>query len=432
MQPFLYWIPIIELIFFIIFIRFHFGKGFSLIKIFNFSWLINHLIYALQFYDYFQLKSEILLYSTLFIFSVNVFFCIYKKGSFPNFLEEREKLKISIGYFRKIVGVICVASLITWIASFSRLRNALKLISQFGMVAMRDFAFDEVTYTTVEKLIYNYFVQPIIIISILFAAITIPFRLYEKKAEIVRILLVALLNATVYSLLFGGRSILIQIVFYIAFGLVITSNFTIKGLLKQKKIILFLIIIAIPIVAYSSMRVTRSWGLIKEFGLYLTGGLGYLSSAPVDMYGTLLGRCTFGCLYDTLGLICKILGFEVKLASQYYSDFANPILTIGTSIRTNFTATCMGAFLLDFGWFGVVIGGYIYGSIFSLIENMYNQKPSIYRLILLLYFSNCALETIQNYTFKGVGFLFVMVFLYLFFHFDLKRNRLFFTKSARC
>jgi oligosaccharide repeat unit polymerase len=390
------------------------GVGYNILKIFNLFWLFDFIAYAFNIYDFYYLDDRVCCYAMVFISSTNIFYLLRKRdGSFYSIDEQM--IFDDLCDNKKSIRLITFLSVVCWIFSIKRLMKSIQIISQVGMVGLRTMAYDDVTYTTIEKLSYQYFVQPLFVISIILFAIVI---IIGKGKVHKKLILVAMINATVYSLLFGGRALFVLVVMYFFFMLILKSGGRISNLIhRQKKMLLIFAILVIVFMIYASLRVTRNWGIIGEIGIYLTGGLGYLSECIKSgnlEFGILGGRGMIGFIYDAIGLFLKIAGANIKLVSEYYSDCTNGILTIGDGIRTNFTATAMGTMLLDFGSVGVLIGGGLYGCLFARFEKKFMEQQNVYRLVLYLYMSNIAAESIQNYTLKSVVCLFVFIYAYLF------------------
>ena len=393
-----------------------YGKGFSIIKVVNYVWMVNSLIYIFNPVGFYNPSDESCLYSLLFVLSINISTLLFRKRSFCRSQEKVEKLiNLSNDVVRKKTLLLTILSALCWLLSIGRIYAALNLISSQGMIALRTYVYHGDIYTTAEKLLYQYFVQPLFIVTILFASELLV--IFRTKNNII-IYIVAICDAIVYSLLFGGRALLILMLMYFIFALVINNNGNIIQILaRQRKLVLGLIVLAIMIGGYSMLRVSREWSVFSEYVVYICGGLAFFSEllgSGAIPGGILHGLGSIGCLHDFVGLILKIMGNDVELVSQVYSRYATNFIPIGDGIITNFTATAMATFYLDFGSFGIVVGGLIMGLMFSFVENMWTKEKNIFSLTLYIYFANIAFETIENYTPKSVVFVFVILYTWLF------------------
>lgn len=394
-----------------------YGKGFSIIKVVNYVWMANSLIYIFNPVGFYNPSEVSCLYSLLFVLSINIGTLLFRK---KGFCENQDKvgnlINLTNDDVKKKTFLLTFLSVFCWLLSIGRIYAALNIILSQGMIALRTSVYFGDLYTTVEKLLYQYFVQPLFIVTILFASeLLVVFR--TKKNKIIYV--VAICDAVVYSLLFGGRALLILVLMYFTFVLVINNNGNVMLLFsRQRKMVLSLIMLAVMIGSYSMLRMSRDWGVFSEYVVYVCGGLAYFSELlekGTFPGGILHGFGSIGCLHDFIGLILKIMGNNVELVSQVYTKYATDFFPIGDGIITNFTATAMATFYLDFGSVGIVVGGLIMGLMFSFVENLWTQEKNVFSLTLYIYFANIAFETVQNYTPKSVVFIFVILYTWLFF-----------------
>lgn len=409
-----YLIVVAIILIWIFLIRMRIGRGFSVIKVFNLVWFLTFVVYLLNLYKYFPVNDLVIISSIILVCSVNISFLLFKKGRSlggVNTTSVEEDLSIS----NRALKIVVILSIISWLLSFQRLVISLGIIFSEGMDVLRAQTYLGDVYTTMERLIYQYFVQPLFTISVIFAVVILVFS--KKKNYL--FILVALINALVYSSLFGGRAMFVQFSIYAILLIALRSGDRIKEVFRsQKKVIVLLAIIAIPLVAISSLRVSRDWGVVGEFGLYMTAGPAFLTQL-IDggtlQMGVLNGRGLIGGVYDTFGLVLKLMGENVQLVSQTYSDCASEFLSVAPSVTTNFTAMSIATFLMDWGIFGVIVGGVFYGTLFAVSENFFRYKQSLFSLALYMYICYASIESIQNYTFKSVVPIFIFVYLWILF-----------------
>jgi len=398
------------------------GKGFSLIKIFNYSWFLIFLVYLSDYYNYYAINLELCIYSVVFILSVNVTFTFFKRGNCIKSINV-DYLTTDLISMSTKVRLIFLGSFLSWVISIGRLQQSINIaLNEGGMIAVRSQVGSGIAYSTAEILAYQYFVQPFFIVTIILAIQ----NLIVSNEKNWKLIIVAFINATVYSLLFGGRSSFALIIIFTSVLLYIKNGGSIISVIrKEKRGIILLSIIFIPIYIYSSLRVTRNWGLFSEFGLYMTGGLPFLSSLMDTTnieYGVTDGKIMFGSFYDFFGLALRVLNIDITLASQIYSSYVKDFIPIGPNLVTNYTATAILSLLLDFGVFGLILGGALYGIIFSFVENRFIKKTNIFNLALLMYVTGIAIESVQNYTFKSTVFIFVILYLWFFLR-DKNKNK---------
>ena len=399
------------------------GRGISIIKVFNIAWLFCFIIYLSGYYNYYPIRGDVCLYSAMFVISTNVTFLFFKKGKSVSSIN-KEEFDHEIVASRKLTKVIIALSVICWVLSFNRIQTSLAIMMLEGATDLRGQVMGGTVYSTIEMLSYQYFVQPLFSISIILAAQSL---ILEKKKNFI-LIVTAVINAAVYSILFGGRSPFAQIIIYTFILLIISNGGNIVAIIKkQKKIIFWGLLFFIPVYLYASLRVNREWGLFSEVGLYLTAGCPFLSqvlSDPSTRLGTSNGILMIGGIYDTFGLAARFLNFHPELAQNIYSDLVTDNRFISPDIQLNFTATAILSFLIDFGKIGPIIGGFVYGTVFSFIENKFFKKQNVYNLALYMYFTSISIQTIQNYDFKSTVVVFVLLYLWLFIGRKHQKNKI--------
>lgn len=390
-------------------------KGFSIIKVFNLSWMSMMVVYLLNPYDFYELNKNVFYYSMLFCSVVNITFLAGCKKIVATNIDYAVYDSSMIESKRQITFII-ILSFACWAMSSFRLYNSIMFILQNGMAALRYEVYFGDIYTTIERLAYQYFVQPLFVISIILA---VQQQIMNRPGRNKWLVVVALINAFVYSLLFGGRSLIMSILIYSLIMMFINSGGSIgKVLARQRKIVISLSIFALIVAAYSTMRISRSWGVIAEFGIYSTGGLGVLSQmldGDVLEYGILGGKGIIGGVYDLVAFVFKIFGKNIELVSQTYSNYTANYYFIGDGIKTNFTATAIATFLLDGGIIGIIAGGVVYGLLFLMAEKRFNKSSDLFGVSIYLYVANTAYESIQNYTYKSIVCIFVILYLWMLF-----------------
>lgn len=413
MQAYYYIIVVFLLILFIYIHRQKYGKVLTSMAFLNYIWLLTYVIHLFNFFGFFPINDTVLLCTGIFIVTANLTFFVGKKRDSYAIIDDYE-INTEMYYASSKYKIIALLSLTSWIFSYSRLIRSTAIIMSEGMAALRTLTYMTDFYTTVERLAYQYFIQPLFTISIIMAVQILLIK--EKKNY--WFAAVALINAFCYSALFAGRALFLQFCVYMLVLLLVKNGGSLKQiLLSQKKVVISISFIIIPLMIVSSLRVSRDWGILGETFFYLTGGPTFLSQLiDLDILkeGVLMGRGCIGGIYDTFGFVYKILGGQIDLVSQIYSDYASDYFYVTPTEKTNFTATCLATGLLDFGYLGVVFIGVIYGAVFALVENLYSIKRNLFTLSLLMYMYYIGYESIENYTFKSTVVVFIIIYLWIF------------------
>ena len=95
-----------------------------------------------------------------------------------------------------------------------------------------------------------------------------------------------------------------------------------------------------------------------------------------------------------------------KLTSNSY--FISP------SVNANAMSTIFFPFLMDWGYFGIIIGSILMALIFGYIENKSNKKYDVRWIILSTYSYYFLYRTIFKYDGVSISFFFLIFFIFLF------------------
>jgi len=393
------------------------GRGFSIAKLHNYVWLFTFSVYLLNPFGYYDISIIVIVYSFIYILVFNITFLVMKRRKSLSVFD-LEKIQSDIDKLHVKTYILILLSALSWLFSFQRLVTVFNIILTRGMSALRTLVYYGDIYTTVEKLAYQYFIQPLFMITIIIGVEMIVFSENHKKNAVM--IGVALTNAVVYSMLFGGRALLLIILLYMIYALLIRNCGNLLRLIMQnRKVLALFLVLVVLIGVYASMRVNRQWGIIGEFVIYVTGSLGYLSRVlELDLIQpfSLFGRGLLGGVFDTFGLAVRVFGYKIELTSQIYSDVVTDFIVIGDGISTNYTATIMTTFLMEAGVFGLVYGAIFFGAFCSIVEDRFIGNNNLLNLSIYIYVTNMAFESIQNYTLKSVVVVFVLIYMVLFFN----------------
>ncbi|MEW5568650.1 O-antigen polymerase [Rossellomorea marisflavi] len=391
-----------------------FGKRLNINKAQNYVWMFAYLVYLSGYFQYYDLSIEVYIYSFTYILVFNVIYIIFGKKF--NISTESLKTSIlnSIENSRHNIRILGIVSVVCWIITIPLLIKSLPILISSSMNMLRYIVYGENSiYSTLDMMIIQYFVRPIYSITIILSAVMLTVRRYNKS-----FFLITIINAIMYSLLTSGRALFMQIIIYVALSLWFFYGNNIGKLFKlYKKIIIPSSIIVIAIFWVSSLRVNRSYGVIGEFVIYMTSSLPYLSilldSGKVESY-SLFGRGFLSFGLDSIGLVVRLFGINVPLASQTVSEITLDSLYVSPTIFTNAIATTLLDFLLEAGFIGVVIGAVISGLIAVNAENYFYKTMTTFSYILYLFILQMMFFSIQFYGLGKPSVFFIVFFMFIF------------------
>ncbi len=307
--------------------------------------------------------------------------------------------------------------------------RALYIIKTKGFIYLRAIAglnSDDLGTTSLSNLILFSICYPSIIVSCIIGSILF----FQGHKEGRKVLIFSFFNLTLYCLTTAARNgfvtlIIIFILCYIRYYRTQTKGkVKVKVLTKnQRNLIKIISIVCVMVLLWISFeRGTSSDNIIKNIYLYHFGGLAYLSQLLENLSSYQInsvffcGLSTFGFVWNLIALPLNQIGFSV-----INSDFIiNSTLTwrnliVGEqNLKLNAMSTIFFPFLMDWGYFGFIIGPILL-AIFSyyIDKKAYVSNKIRWHSIEILW-----LYTIYRTVFKwngvSISFFFMLFFIVIF------------------
>lgn len=304
--------------------------------------------------------------------------------------------------------------------------KALNVIQNQGFVYLRMIA-----GTSSEELgvssFYDIILQSVcfpIILSTIFIGIVCFFL---KRKNAITILAMSLLNLVMYCLANAARNGFVIVIIFTVFAyfkLVFPLQVNrIKREGKNHKLLLSVMILGLLyiIIYISKHRSSDSLTGFENVYIYFIGGPSYLTQLlkHLDNYSInhtfLYGSATFGFIYNIFAILLQFLGIKLPISDYIInSKLTSNSYFISPSINANAMSTIFFPFLMDWGYFGIIIGSILMALIFAYIENKSNKKYDVRWIILSTYSYYFLYRTIFKYDGVSISFFFLIFFIFLF------------------
>lgn len=406
---------------FFIFILFITGRKFkTVIKsnvLFTGMWCACAGISSLGLYDLYKPSDIIHLYSFTAITVFNIIFLSHNKKN-GDIQDIKGSIKLKLIY---ITHIVC------WTYLFNFLIKSLNIISSYGFKRLRMYAFnsDMGFATTLELTIIQWLIQPVFIATVLIATIYV---ILGRNKQI--LILIAVIDIIIYTLLFGGRYMLVRAMMYYIFAFLILKSGGFRQLREKKNNIVYIGVIICAIVILTGQRNWKDTSFIKNIILYYTGSFPFLDAIlQIEHYGGisnyLFGRATMGFMYNPIIAPFAFLFKSPYAGSGYTITQVTAVPKFISPDQTyNAMTTMLYPFLMDFGYFGIIIGSAFLAWFVSFAENKFHKTNHLLFLSLYVYLNFVLFDSVMSYQllFPASGITLFVLFLFIKIEFRFKRR----------
>jgi oligosaccharide repeat unit polymerase len=376
-------------------------------------WCIGLFISTFGFFDIYIPSTKIYIYCYIVVVLFNL---VYYTFSGKNKKSEIRIFKSNIKSKKYLV--IIITNILAWGYSLKFLIRSIKIIKNYGFVALRAFSIDSSLglATTTELLILQWIVQSIFIATIII--IISDFSLMEKKWTW---LIIAFIDVLVYTLLFAERYMIMRLIVYMFFAHFFVRN-NIRYNKKNNRIIYSIILVAITGLVFITMK--RSWmdtSFLKSLISYFTGPFVYLDILISDIgsnFTPLYGLSIFGFIVNLIfGVFALLFGVDYVGSNYIINQVAQTRYMISPTIEFNALTTMLYPFYRDFGFAGIIIGTVFLSFICAFIYRKMTIKHRKIYVYLLVFMSFVVFDSILSYQllFPTAGVSILLLFTYNFF-----------------
>lgn len=323
--------------------------------------------------------------------------------------------------------MVIVCNIIALIFMLPHFAVSLALIQSRGFAYVR-----AVNYTgfdvTGRSTLINLVLQDICFPMFFATSILSVIMLLLGKRSGVKILLLSLVNVTVYEIINGARNgfvVLILVVVFAFFKIRFPlMRERVQNISRSKKRIIYpIVFLLIWMVVYiTGERSLGNKSLLENFYYYFFAGPSYLSQLLQQLQGyklnndLFLGSATFGFIYNIFAtLMNTFFGFNIfNSGYTMNSVLSNAYLSVSSSARINAMATVFFPFLMDYGYLGIIIGPMIIAMISQYIAKKQQRRNSIRWYAIGIYWLYVIYRTIFKWELIAMSAFFVLFFIVLF------------------
>lgn len=165
--------------------------------------------------------------------------------------------------------------------------------------------------------------------------------------------------------------------------------------------------------------------LLSQFVWYMLGPIRALDYAFEYQYDSFLGfwygRATIGGFDTLLKMIIHALGGNYTTANQVIGGYLQEhLITVGYGITFNFAYTALIFYYLDFGYFGILLWPFFLGIITRFLVHRFQKKPSLARLILMLFFFYATIFATFSWIFYKTASVVLIILLIIYQKYEQK------------
>ena len=419
-------IPLDIAIFFIItmLLRSQFQSYVNYASFFSGIWIFIISISRLGLYDTYVPShlTYIIMYITLFVFILTTYYLrSYKRKKIIYFERKTvlNRLNLSCINYSPLVflAIIVLSILVTY------LPEALSILAKGGFSSVRhNVLYSETsTYSSASLVFLKWAVNPLILAEFMvsFSALALR-RVNRKKTLPILVLILSLVNLTIYTLVFAGRWLLMEAILFSVFLLLYKYGFQLWKLIYNNKLITALGVIAIgAMLSISNDRSIGDNNLFTSLYVYFVGAVDMLDVLITDYDYSQLGDILFGT-YTLDGLLSpfyvvsnRLFGTHIPLAINRINSVTSTMVSISPELHMNNNCTYVYGVLRDFGVVGLLIGPMILAVVCHVICKYFENKRNDFGLILYLYMMIVLFFMVIEWMFGRVNVIYTGIFLYL-------------------
>ena len=381
---------------------------FNVSSLFTCIWSFSGAISSLGLYELYKPSNITHFYIISVIIAFNIVYFLLSK----NKKSENLTSGTLMGY-PKITTMVTI-NLISWIYVQDTLIKSVTIIFDQGFNVLRAYAFNsEMGLASSLKLfIIQNIVQAIFISTII---ISVVYKSLNKPIIILTI--ISILDVIIYTLLFGGRSLI----------LLLALSYIFSYLLQKKKKINFkfnhfMYACSLILIMYWITNL-RSWNddsFVKNIVLYFSGSFSYFSILidNINLFSNdyLLGTATFGFIYNPFHMLFSFLYKIPYIGSDVIITQITAVpIYISPTQTYNAVTSFLFPFYMDFGYIGILLGTFVFTVLSVQLENKSIFSNKVVFKVMYVYILICIFDSIMTYQllFIKTGFIFCFIILFI-------------------
>ena len=405
----------VELIFSIIISKLVFKSIRTPILFFSVLWCVVGFGSNLCLYGFYSPSSTVNLTISIGIFIFTFFFAIFgltqdkKRISFVR--NNEVDCRINVSLFRLLNAFAILIELIFFAVSLGFL-----ISSGFSFALLRGNVINIFSKLGLLNDIRDYLTKNIITCTSLIAVVY--FFCGKNKRFKKETLFIALIENTLFCFSNAARGALVNLIMYILFAAIIFGGNKIKTFFKKYKKILAVFLVAVLFVLFMQFKRTSN-SIGETIYIYYFAGPSYMTqliedSSIIRIGDTYLyGNGTFGFITNFYHFLSsRLFGINNSAEKLIVSDITVKQYFVGDGYYINAMSTCFYVFLLDFGFYGMVIGPLILSILLFLFFRR-TKNNRIFDFCIYVYLLNVLIRTVFKWELIYIDFSFVVLFMFL-------------------
>lgn len=277
---------------------------------------------------------------------------------------------------------------------------------------------------TLLLLINETFVKPTVTATTILCIVN---SFYMKGPKLIILVIIAIVENLMFVLVTAGRAPFVNLLFYFIIALVFMSGNGVKEIICKHKKKLIGVLFAFVVVVYFTLMRTGSKSLIDEvlrsmYSYFCCGPI-YLSQLLKNYHeygieGKLLyGSVTFGFFVNWIILILQRV-FRLSHLKTTITILGSVITSrqyqTGMHSLSNAMCTCFYAFVLDWGYIGIIIGPIVVAVMSLYFVNKVHKHSNICNLCMYIYWIYMLIRTTFRWDLVSldIGVINVMLYIY--------------------
>lgn len=313
-------------------------------------------------------------------------------------------------------GLLLLVNFIAWIVCLYFLPNAIRILMERGFGALRETAYSESDWaSTWQLLIFQWVVLPIFSATCVMTGLSFALHLRHTKM----LFAVSLVGVALYTILFGGRGLIIKFIMFMALALLFRESGNIARILKKYRVVVFVGVVMVVLLGWlTTLRSFSNYNVVANLYVYFVGPFCYLpkllEAHPVGEI-MMWGGATLNFILCFFWMAAKIFfGIDYAAADYVITSMDAVYYQVGENVSMNAMPTMMYPFLIDFGYPGLLFGVLVFALFAAAVERSYYCKHSLRAFGLLVYFGHLVVFSVQNYTLFKPESALIMIFIILF------------------
>lgn len=323
--------------------------------LFSFMWCLGAILNLKHLAGIYGISHQTNMYICVSIIAFNIAYLLCSK-------HYKVKMNAHIHDITFQSKKLFVSNILSYIIMLPILVRAIKILNSLNWNFSLIRKFENPQYgmfTSLHAKVWAWIVYPIFMVTVIYTMILISHREVKYKWMVLSII-----DVGMYTLLYGGRTAIVKMIFYFIFGMVICNREYMHKMAKLIKKYSWLIIVGGGLlVSLTNSRSLKGLSVVENALIYFFGSFTFFdvitnSRKFYELNAEMLyGRGSFGFLLSPfLYLIQKIFGTNNITGEYLIKNVTDNFVMISNDIRYNAMGSDLYIFWRDGRIYGIIIG----------------------------------------------------------------------------